>query len=69
MHGEPRKPYTISVGQPKGKRPFRTLSINGIILKWILGKHSGRMWTIFNWLKYGLAIGLCEHGNALSDYI
>jgi hypothetical protein len=38
-----------------------------IILKCVLKKHSGRVWIRFNWLKYGLATDLCEHGNALSD--
>jgi hypothetical protein len=37
--GAMRNPYSILVGKPEGKKPFRRPDVYGkIILEWILGK-------------------------------
>jgi hypothetical protein len=44
--------HTILDAKPEGKRPHRTLCIEGkIILEWILGKQGGRVWTECVWLR------------------
>jgi hypothetical protein len=48
--GEIRNVYKILVGKPEGKRPLgRHKSRWSIILKWILEKLGGNVWTGFNW--------------------
>jgi hypothetical protein len=44
--------YQILVGIPKGMRPFGNRHKDRkFILKWILKKHSLRVWTGFNYLR------------------
>jgi len=38
----------------KGRDQLEDLAIDGrIILEWILGKHSGKVWTGYIWLRIG----------------
>jgi hypothetical protein len=39
-----------------------------IILKWILGKYGGKMWTVI-WLGIGPVADLLEQGNEPSDSV
>jgi hypothetical protein len=49
----------ILIENPEGKRPLENLSKDGmIILKWILGKLDGKMWTGCIWLRIGICCGL-----------
>jgi hypothetical protein len=36
-----------------------------IILKWILGKYGGKLWTGCVWFRIGTSGGHCEHGKNL----
>jgi hypothetical protein len=40
-----------------------------IILKWMLGKQDGKVWTEFIWLRVGQVAVSCEHGNELSGSV
>jgi hypothetical protein len=40
-----------------------------IVLKWILERYNGVVWTALIWLRIGLVEGSCEHGNEPSDSI
>jgi hypothetical protein len=40
-----------------------------IILKWILKKYDGIVWTGFIWLGIGQVVAWCEHGNKPSGSI
>jgi hypothetical protein len=46
------------VGSLKGSDHLKDLGIDGMILKCILRKQGGRMWTGFIWLKTGTGGGL-----------
>jgi hypothetical protein len=51
--GEIRNAYKIMVEKPKGKRSLN-LGIDGkIMLEWIFRKESGKLWTVFIWLRIG----------------
>jgi hypothetical protein len=46
MNGEKRNTYRKLVGKAEGKRPLSNQDIVGlIILKWILDRQDGVMWT------------------------
>jgi hypothetical protein len=50
-NGEKRNGCRILVGKPEGKKD---LDVGGwIILKWILGKQDGVIWTAFSWIRIG----------------
>jgi hypothetical protein len=50
--GEKRNAYRVLVGKPEGKRPLgRPRRRWGIILKCILKKLHGAIWTGFVWLR------------------
>jgi hypothetical protein len=51
--------YEVLVRNLKGRSHSEDLDIDGnIILEWILGKHSGKLWTGFIWLRIGTSGGL-----------
>jgi hypothetical protein len=46
--------HEILVGKHEGSRPFGRLGVDGrIILKWMLRKLCGKVWTGFIWLRIG----------------
>jgi hypothetical protein len=50
--------YRILVGKPKGKRPLgRPRRKWGTILKWILERYDGMVWTGSIWLRIGTSGG------------
>jgi hypothetical protein len=52
------------VGKPEKKRPLGRLNTGGwVILKWILERYDGVVWTGLIWLRIGTSEGSCEHGN------
>jgi hypothetical protein len=54
----------------KGREHSEDLSTNGrIILKCILRKYGGNVWTGFIWLRIGTVAGSFEHGNEPSGSI
>jgi hypothetical protein len=56
---EKRNAYKILVGKPEEKRQLgRQLRRCGIILKWILEKWDGVIWTRSIWLRIGNSGGL-----------
>jgi hypothetical protein len=56
-----RNAYKILVGNPEGKRPLqRPRHRLEIILKWILSKYVGRMWSGFIQYSIGPTGGLTE---------
>jgi hypothetical protein len=57
--GEKRNAYRILLGKPEGKRSQLDLDIGErIILKWILEKKDGMVWTVLIWLRIGTGGGL-----------
>jgi hypothetical protein len=57
--GDVRNVYKILVGKSEGRDHSEDLGIGGrIILKWILEKYCGRVWTGFIWLRIGTGDGL-----------
>jgi hypothetical protein len=57
IYWEIRAAHGILVGKPEGIRPFRNLGVYGmIILKLILRKSGGRLWTGFMLLRIGTGI-------------
>jgi hypothetical protein len=56
---ETRNAYKILVGKRGGKNYSEDLGVDGrIILKWILGRWGGKVWTGFIWLSIGTSGGL-----------
>jgi hypothetical protein len=52
--GEKTNSYRILLTRPAGRRPLENLDIDTvIILRHIVKKWDGRMWTEFRWLKTG----------------
>jgi hypothetical protein len=50
----------------KEKSYFEDLRTGGkTVLKWILEKQIGRVWTGFIWLKIGQVVGSCEHRGSI----
>jgi hypothetical protein len=57
--GEKRSAYRILVGIPEGKRPLGRLRRRWrIILRWILEREDGVVWTGLIWLRIGTSGGL-----------
>jgi hypothetical protein len=57
--GEIKNAYKILVGKSEGKRPLGRPGKDGkIILKWILGKQGGNLWTGLIWIRIGAKGGL-----------
>jgi hypothetical protein len=53
-NGEKRNAYRLLVGKPEGKRPLRNQDVGGwIILRGILERWDGVMWTGLFWLRIG----------------
>jgi hypothetical protein len=45
-------------GNPKGKVHLEDLGVDGsIILKWLLGKYGGKVWTGCIWFRIGTSGG------------
>jgi hypothetical protein len=65
--GEKENLYNLLVEQSEGKiYLLEDIGIGRwIILKLIIKKYGGKMWTEFIWLR----IGCCEHGNETSFFI
>jgi hypothetical protein len=59
MNGAERNAYRILVGKPEGKRTLgRPIHRWWKILKWILGRQDGMVWTGSIWLRIGTSRGL-----------
>jgi hypothetical protein len=57
--GETRNAYRILVGKPEGKRPLgRPRRRWWTVLKWILERWDGMVWSESNWLRIGDSGGL-----------
>jgi hypothetical protein len=57
--GENRNAYRILVGKPEEKRPLEDLDVGGrIILRWVLERQDGVVWTGLMWLRIGTNGGL-----------
>jgi len=53
----------------KGRDHSEELGVDGkIILKWMLGKWSGKVWTRV-WTGEGVVAGSCQHSNGTSGSI
>jgi hypothetical protein len=47
------------VGEPEGKRPLEDQDVGGwIVLKWILERQDGMVWTELIWLRIWTSGGL-----------
>jgi hypothetical protein len=58
---ENRNSYRSLVGKPEGKSPLRRHRCRwGIILKWILERKDGIVWTGFVWFRIETSGGLLE---------
>jgi hypothetical protein len=52
--GEKRNAYRLLVGKPKGKRPLASPRRRWVdILRWILERSDGVVWTVSVWLRIG----------------
>jgi hypothetical protein len=68
--GVVRNAYNIFVGKPEVRDHSEDIGVNGqIILDWMLGKHSGKVWTGRIWLSKGTVAGSFEHGKEPSDSV
>jgi hypothetical protein len=57
--GEKRNAYRISVGESEGRDHSEDQDVGGwIILKWILERQDGMVWTGLIWLRMGTCGGL-----------
>jgi hypothetical protein len=56
--GEKRNAYGILVGKPEGKRPLGRPRCRWIILKWIIDRQDGVVWTGLIWLRIWTSGGL-----------
>jgi hypothetical protein len=65
--GSKKNAYRILVGKPEISRKIKTFW--WMILKWILEKYNGVLWTEFVWLRIETSGGSCEYSNELSGYI
>jgi uncharacterized protein (UPF0128 family) len=55
---------TLPENLKEERKHSEVLRIDGrIILKWILEKYSGKVWTGISWIRIGTSDGCCEHGN------
>jgi hypothetical protein len=56
--GEKRNAYRIFVGKPEGRRPLRRKNLGGwTMLRWILERKDGVVWTGSIWLRIGTGGG------------
>jgi hypothetical protein len=54
-----RDAYEILAGKPEGRDHSEDPGVDRrIILEWILGKQSWKVWTGFIWLRIGISDGL-----------
>jgi hypothetical protein len=57
--GERRNACRVLAGKPEGKIPVEHPDVGGrIVLKWILEKQDGVVWTGFIWLSVATSHGL-----------
>jgi hypothetical protein len=57
--GKMRNAYKILVGKHEGKNHSEDLGVDGgIILEWILGKYTWRVWSGCIWFRIGTSSGL-----------
>jgi hypothetical protein len=53
-----------------GRDHLEFLGVEGwIILKWIIKKSVGRVWTELNWFRIGTMVGSRERGGEPSSYV
>jgi hypothetical protein len=56
MKGTKKNAYRILVGKPEGKRSLGRQDVGGwTILKWILERYDGMVWTGSIWLRIGIS--------------
>jgi hypothetical protein len=68
--GEKRNACRILLGKQEGKRPLIDLDLGWkFILKWILEKYDGTVWTGLVWFRIGTSESSFEHGNVHSGSI
>jgi hypothetical protein len=61
---EMRNAYKTLFGKPKERHHSEDVGVDSrIILEWISGKKSGKVWTRCVWFKKGTRGGSCEYGN------
>jgi hypothetical protein len=59
MHGEKRNAIRVMMGKSERKRPVVRPKYSGrIILRWILERQEGEVWTVVRWLRTGNSGGL-----------
>jgi hypothetical protein len=62
MHGSETSTHVIFVAKPEGKRPLGRHKYKlEDVLKWILERDDGLVWTGLIWLRIGTSGRLLEH--------
>jgi hypothetical protein len=68
--GERKRAYRVLVGKPEGNDHLEGLGLVWrIILRWLLKRSFGRLWTGVSGARYGGGEGSFERGNELSGSI